>query len=85
VADNLTDVRAEVKPKLHGKALDGSVLKLVGLGMADGQLEQADRWLEITAGRLSHPRLYNGRPPLVVALEHLRSACGWLTAAAEHP
>lgn len=49
----------------------------IALGLADGQIEQADRML--TPG--VHRR--NVGDPLVRCLEHARSACGWLRSAAE--
>ena len=57
------------------------VMRLIGLGMADGQLEQADRWLLVADGRARRPVARSG-DPLVLALEHLRSACGWLITVA---
>lgn len=63
---------------------DPSLMRLVGLGLAGGQLEQADRWLSIAAGVEPRRREYGGQDvdALVRALEHLRSACGWLWSAA---
>jgi hypothetical protein len=74
-----------IAAKLHGQALDGSVLRFVALEMADGQLGQADRWLLVADGRASWPvGRHHDKPALLVAFEHLRSACGWLVSAAEH-
>jgi hypothetical protein len=58
------------------------VMRLIGLGMADGQLEQADRWLLAADNRARRPGTRSG-DPLVHALEHLRSACGWLITVAD--
>jgi hypothetical protein len=62
------------------------VMRLVAMGLADGQLGQADHWLSVVDGRARPPRGWNGPQsvcPLVRALEHMRSATGWLVAAAE--
>jgi hypothetical protein len=61
-------------------------MRQVALGMADGQLAQADLWLLRADGRAPTPTISGLRnehkpKPLVRALEHLRSACGWLEAA----
>jgi hypothetical protein len=72
------------KSKTCGKPVPGEIIRAVALGMADGQIEQADRWLTFIDGRGPKPRNSTTSTPQIVALEHLRSACGWLVSAAEH-
>lgn len=66
------------------------VMRAVALGLADGQLEQADRCLvDYLDGRgpgrrgnnLTAPDYDHGRSSLVQALLHMRSACRWLEGA----
>ena len=64
------------------KPLEPNILRAVALGMADGQLCQADALLTYPPLGRNHngPRDTN----LERALKHMRSACGWLTTAANH-
>lgn len=66
--------------------LEPNIMRYVALGMADGQIEQADALLcdpwRVVAGR--PPRGRTRRYQFEVALEHMRSACKWLIAAAEN-
>jgi len=82
-ADSSPRYRLERRSKTCGLPLEGSIFRMVALEMADGQLALADRWLLVADGRaqLPHDRR---RPPLVAALEHMRSGCGWLVSAAVH-
>ena len=61
-------------------------LRYIALGLADGLLAQADRWLLVADGRAPRPHGGVGRvrPPLELALEYLRSAGKWLELAARH-
>jgi hypothetical protein len=52
-------------------------MKAVAIGMADGQIEQADYWLLVAAGNEPRPR-GNCGDPLTRALEHMRSAANWM-------
>ena len=61
--------------------LDPDVMRFVALGLADGQIEQADvLLLDPWAPAIGS---HHGKLQLERALEHMRSACGWLTCAAE--
>ncbi len=62
---------------------DPGVMRAVALGMADGQLHQADFLLCVADGRAKRGRGKWADPPLVAAILHMRSACGWLTRAAQ--
>jgi hypothetical protein len=55
-------------------------LQGVALGIARGQLAQAARWLLVAQGLVRRPG--DPRDPLLTALQHLRSATGWLETAA---
>lgn len=60
--------------------LPPNLMREVALGLADGQIHQADILL-------CHPERLRGgrgvRDAHVRALEHMLSACGWLRSAAE--
>ncbi len=76
--------RVTVAAKLCGAPLDGDVMRQVALGMADGQLHQADVLLcdpwHVKRGRSGGGR--DGETNLVRALLHMRSACKWMQAVA---
>lgn len=64
--------------------LEPNIMRQVALGMADGQLAQADYYLLVHEGRAPRPADAMKRtPPLVQALLHMRSGCKWLVSAAE--
>ncbi len=66
-------------PSMPGRSLEPSVMRLVALGMADGQINQADALLCLPP--FAKTRGSRREANLVCALLHMRSACGWLRSA----
>lgn len=67
-------------PNENKENLDPLIMVGVALGLADGQLEQADHLLG-GGSRKGYRR--HDESLLTLALLHARSACGWLIAACE--
>lgn len=63
----------------HDNPVDPSIMRQVGLGLAEGHLGQADLYL--TRPPLERQRGYR-ITALELALQHLRTACGWLISVA---